>query len=356
MMASKKLDLVITNRNGNSFYNRSQHFYAQKVCSSLSSIYGDKKVVLLPSGMASIATVFHVINMDANWSKFNIVYGNELYCDTPRTINYMNQHYTQCNLHKIDVANDDEVNSVFRNKINKNLPTVLYIESCSNPSGYVFNFDLINEIRANVKKLTVVVDNTWLSGAVFNPFDFDIDFVVTSLTKYYSAGACIGGALIGKSENKLMDYASEWVRVMGFHVSPFNCRLIFDNIKNLSDRINKSYDLTLRITKFLKENNVNVTFVGLDNHKSNKYISKYFNNLGPSVFTIKMNMSKSQVDKMLKKCEYFPYETSFGSKHSKFDPWPQKISENETMIRFSVGYEDTFENMVSKFSKMFNIN
>ena len=103
-MASKKLDLVITNRNGNSFYNRSQHFYAQKVCSSLSSIYGDKKVILLPSGMASIATVLHVINMDANWSKFNIVYGNELYCDTPRTINYMNQHYTQCNLHKIDVA------------------------------------------------------------------------------------------------------------------------------------------------------------------------------------------------------------------------------------------------------------
>ena len=43
-----------------------------------------------------------------------------------------------------------------------------------------------------------MVDNTWLTSSVFNPFDFDIDIVVTSLSKYYSAGSCIGGAIIYK--------------------------------------------------------------------------------------------------------------------------------------------------------------
>jgi|ETNmetMinimDraft_30_1059905.scaffolds.fasta_scaffold40865_1 hypothetical protein len=37
------------------------------------------------------------------------------------------------------------------------------------------------------KDLTIIVDNTWVTGKNFNPFNFKVDFVVASLTKYYSA-------------------------------------------------------------------------------------------------------------------------------------------------------------------------
>jgi hypothetical protein len=38
-------------------------------------------------------------------------------------------------------------------------------------------------------------DNTWLSGALFNPLEHGADLVVESLTKYVSAGRCIGGGI-----------------------------------------------------------------------------------------------------------------------------------------------------------------
>ena len=46
-------------------------------------------------------------------------------------------------------------------------------------------------------------DNTWLSGALFNPLEHGADLVVESLTKYVSAGRCIGGGKVdGVSERE----------------------------------------------------------------------------------------------------------------------------------------------------------
>ncbi len=353
---AEHLDLVTSTYNGNSFYNRSQHKFSRKVCTVLSNIYRQKKVVLVPSGMAAISTVFNITNIKNSWARYNMVYSSELYCDTPRTIKYMSEHYNKAKLFKIDISNDSDVLSVFNTKIDKSLPTVLFIESCSNPSGYIFNFDLINEIRSKNKDLTIIVDNTWVTGTIFNPFDFKVDFVVVSLTKYYSAGSCIAGAIIGNDKNTLMDEVIKFTTVMGLHVSPYNCKLIFKKISDgLFRRVNQSYQLTLVIAKFLQENGIDVTFVGLTDHPSNHLLDKYFKNIGPSVLTFTVNKSKDEVIKWLKTSEYFPYETSFGSKYSKFDPWPQKITNKKTKIRFAVGYEDNYSNITTKFLKMFNI-
>lgn len=47
----------------------------------------------------------------------------------------------------------------------------------------------------------MIVDNTWLTSTIFNPFDFKhVDIVVSSMSKYYSAGSCIGGAVWYKSD------------------------------------------------------------------------------------------------------------------------------------------------------------
>lgn len=40
-------------------------------------------------------------------------------------------------------------------------------------------------------------DNTWLTGCLFNPLAHGADLVVESMTKYVSAGRCIGGHVLG---------------------------------------------------------------------------------------------------------------------------------------------------------------
>ena len=44
--------------------------------------------------------------------------------------------------HREDVGVVIKTNMGTNTKIDKKLPTILFLESCSNPSGYIFNFDL----------------------------------------------------------------------------------------------------------------------------------------------------------------------------------------------------------------------
>jgi cystathionine beta-lyase/cystathionine gamma-synthase len=44
----------------------------------------------------------------------------------------------------------------------------------------------------------VIVDNTWLTGVIFNPLKHHADVSLASLTKYYGAGTAIAGAIVFK--------------------------------------------------------------------------------------------------------------------------------------------------------------
>ena len=350
------LKMVTSKHNGNPVYHRSRHQYLELVSGELSKLYGNnKKVVLVPSGMAAISTILHVININYNWGQYNLVYGNELYCDTPRTIKYMSNNYNRGNLFPIDVTNDQEILTLFLDKLDKKLPTVLFIESCSNPSGNIFNFELIQRLKTDNKNIIIIVDNTWVSSAIFNPFQFDIDFVVVSLTKYYGAGSSIGGAIVGRDDNNLMDETQKWVCVMGSHISPSNCSLIYKNMASLQSRIQSSYILTLQVAEFLPGHGVPTTFVGLPEHPSHQRMTQFFGGKGPSVLTFTVNKSKSEVISWLKQEQYFPYETSFGSAYSKLDPWPQHVSKKKTRIRLSIGYQEQLPDLVQRLSQLLNL-
>lgn len=349
------LEMVTSKHKRYPVYNRSRHQYLELVSSELSKLYNNKKVVLVPSGMAAISTILNVINIQHSWGRSNVVYGNELYCDTPRTIKYMSNAYSQGNLFSIDITNDQEILTLFNNKLNKNIPTILFIESCSNPSGYIFNFELIKSLKKDNKNIIIIVDNTWLSGAIFNPFQFEVDFVVVSLTKYYGAGSSIGGAILGRPDNNLMDETKKWVCVMGSHISPYNCFLIYQNILSLHSRIQSSYRLTLQAAEFLQGNGIPTTFVGLPTHSSHQRMNQFFQGHGPSVLTFIVNKSKTQTVSWLKQEQYFPYETSFGSAYSKIDPWPQHLSKNKTRIRLSIGYQEQLPNLIQKLSQLLEL-
>ena len=77
------------------------------------------------------------------------------------------------------------------------------MESCSNPTGKMVKWEKIKEFKNKFKNLTVIVDNSWLSCYIFNPFLFDVDVVLNSLTKYYSGGTAICGAILFKKRNAL---------------------------------------------------------------------------------------------------------------------------------------------------------
>eukprot|EP01080_Neovahlkampfia_damariscottae_P013099 gene13099-8516_t len=357
-METKEMNLpemVVGKTNNHTQYYRSFNPSQQKATSLLSKCYNGKTSVILPSGTAAISATLHSILLHFQTKELNIIYGSELYCDTPKVIKQL-ENYVTCNFYKIEIENDSLLKKGFA-KINPKIPSIIFIESCSNPNGNIPDYGLllreVNTIRKTGKAL-IVVDNTYVSSAIFNPFDYGADIVVLSLTKYYSGGNCIAGAAISNEE--LGDKIQNWTKLNGLHVSPVNCEIISENIPKMKARTEKTRKTTRKLADYCESKGYTVKYCGLKSHPNYERCLKFFKTDQPySTFIIRLDLKRNDVFKVLESCG-FDVLTSFGAKNSCFDSWPSS-SKNSTKIRFSVGYEDvdSMDKMIAKFDKVFKV-
>jgi len=299
--------------------------------------------------MGAISATIHGILSKLGFNKpITIVYSQETYCDTPRLFKYLANLHPSIQLVSIDVRESKAIVDLFEKDMQgKNV--ILFFESCSNPNGYIFDFSILPRLRAACQCLFTVVDNTWLTEVVFNPLQASehVDIVLFSMTKYYSAGVAIGGAIVGN--HKVMNDIGNWVRFNGQHTSPHNCKLTAENLPSMKDRITRSSLLTQQVVAYMAEQPkvVSVSHPSTQDHPSHKLALSYFNKennvtLYPSVFTFKVKASKSKVLKVFKKAYTIEHKTSFGAGMSRTDPWPER--DGDLMVcRMAIGFEDNFE-------------
>lgn len=350
-------DCIIGKDNGEYYYSRYFHSMQMKLCNMLNLRYGhDTHASIYPSGMCAIDSILQILMINNNWNDANIVYGSELYCDTPRTIKYLQNNYKMINTYKVNSEDDNNVLETFMNKVNKDILTIFFIEGCTNPNGNIFNFELLEQLRNmfdNKNNLKVIIDNTWLSSVIFNPFIYDdVDIVINSLTKYYGGGVSgIMGALIVRNSelgNDLFNYC----KVKGLHVCPLYCREVCDNMELMDERIIRTSKMTEELVNYLEQQEkiLEVKHPRLESHKSYDRALKYYGDLGPSVFTFKIGLNKSDALDWMNGSKYI-CSTSFGAPDSRFDQWPSS-KKKKTICRFSIGYNDTIENLIEEFNNM----
>ncbi|KAL9651325.1 hypothetical protein ABK040_001277 [Willaertia magna] len=345
--------LVLSNDGtGKFFYNRSlcpEKLQLQQEL--LEKHEGANGVTITSSGIQSISALLHgIIHSLKNSKTINLIYTNELYCDSPRLFKYLQNMYSNLQLHIIDIVNTKSIEELFMSDKLKNQDNILFFETCSNPNGNLFDVTLIDKLKKQSKKLITIVDNTWLTHVICNPFQLSnhIDFVITSLTKYYSAGHCIAGAIISKEkfQGKIMKRVVDWMIINGNHVSPYHCEIILKNMKNLKERIGKASQLTKQVVSYLKghEKVHGVYHPICEDHATFGLVKRYFNNNDyvPSCFTFRVKGTKVDVLKVLTSVKILEHKTSFGAKMSRTDPWP-KEEDGFTIVRLAVGYGDNID-------------
>lgn len=352
--SENKMNLVIEENETGTYYCRSKSIKYQQLCEQMEKCYTNKRIalsaVITPSGMAAISVSLHVLLMDEIKNEtVNIIRGSELYCDTPRLTKYLSNNY-KFNEHIIDVNDTVKIIDLFDSHV-KNQTNILLIESCTNPSGDIFDFTIIPQLRKKSKKLVVIVDNTWLTHVIFNPFDYDVDITVLSLTKYYSAGQCIAGAILAK--RKLQTKFFDYIRINGLHVSPVHCDIIIRALNTIDNRMIKSSVVTTKVVEFLDATRKFVirhpSLSGDISHKkANQFFKKYNSNpIYPAIISFTVPLKITEAIEWMKSTA-LKYETSYGSSYSKFDPWPKDNGESTT-CRLAIGYEDSSENICSLF-------
>lgn len=333
-------------------YNRSQSLECIELENNLCNRYENgvnRKLncVVTSSGMASISSLVQTI-VSKHPDQLNIVYSSELYCDTPRLFKHFSGSIKNCKLLEFNATNSARVKELFQTKV-KQQNTIMFVESCSNPHGYIFDFSMIPQLRSLSKNLYVIVDNTWLTEVIFNPLLFDVDFVVTSLTKYYSGGTAIGGAIV--SDNELLGEVRNWMRVMGHHVSPHNCKLVVQNMATIETRIQDCSKLAIQVAEFLESKKVNRVFHPLCNSHPSQHLAKKHFKHGPGVFVFRVKVSKSKLMSCLSRMKILEFKTSFGAKLSRIDPWPQTNGEFMD-CRLALGYEDNYDRVVKGLNEL----
>ncbi|MBW8001852.1 MAG: homocysteine synthase [Planctomycetes bacterium] len=263
----------------------------------ISAMEGGVGSLGLSSGQSAIyVSIFNICNSGGHIISSNSLYGG--------TVTLFNQTFKKLGIEVTFVDPKDPAN--FEKAIKENT-RLIYIESVGNPKNDILQYDKIADI-AHKHGMPVICDNTVMTPMLFRPFEYGIDIVVHSCTKFIGGhGTSIGGAIVDSGNFDwtngrypemtepdpsyhgvkyveavgnmayIIKARTQFLRDMGSCMSPFNAFLFLQGIETLHLRMPRHSENALALAKWLEKNEA-VTWVnypGLESHPDYKLAQKY---------------------------------------------------------------------------------
>lgn len=195
----------------------------------LASLEGGSQAFSFASGLAAEDTLLRASLKPGD----HIVMGNDVYGGTHRLVNRIFVPWG-ITLSTVDMSDLDAVRRV----VTANPPTVLWIETPSNPLMKISDIAALAEI-GHAAGAVVVVDNTFASPYLQQPLALGADAVVHSTTKYLGGHSdVLGGAVIVK-EDELANKVGFLQFAVGAVSGPLDAWLTVRGIKTLAVRMDR---------------------------------------------------------------------------------------------------------------------
>ncbi len=219
----------------------------------------------------------------------------------------------------------------------------LYVETISNPSGEVADFEALASI-AHENNIPLVVDNTF-APLLCRPFEWGADIIAHSATKFIGGhGTSIGGIIVDSGKfpwdsGKFPDFVNpspgyhglkfwdtfgsmtfilkcrvEGLRPMGPAASPFNAFLFLQGLETLHLRMPRHCENALKVAEFLKEHpKVSwVKYTGLPDHPSHQLARKYLKDGFGSIFNFGVKGGMEAGKKLIEEVELISHLANVG--------------------------------------------
>lgn len=227
---------------------------------------------------------------------------------------------------------------------------VIYIETPSNP---LLTITDLQGVAGLCKKHGIIsmIDNTFASPINQNPYDFGIDIILHSATKYMGGHSDIcAGAVAGSQEHVKRIWHS--AICFGGSLSDQTVWLLERSLKTMGLRVNAQNDNAMRLARFLSDHKAvdKVYYPGLPSHPGHQLAKEQMHGFGGMVSfeltesidasaflknltLIKPSMSLAGIESTM----LLPVKTS----HSLMSPEDRaKQGIKDGLIRFSVGIEE----------------
>jgi cystathionine gamma-synthase len=130
---------------------------------------------------------------------------------------------------------------------------LLWIETPTNPLLNVVDLARLAELGHDEGAL-VVCDNTFATPVCQRPFDFGVDIVVHSATKYLGGHSdVLSGVVVVRESGAVLDGLHEWQRMAGAALAPFDCWLLRRSLATLALRVRTQCAGALKVAQFLAQ-------------------------------------------------------------------------------------------------------
>jgi len=240
---------------------------------------------------------------------------------------------------------------------------ILHLESPTNPTLRVVD---LKRVAALAQKHGVVtlIDSTFSTPINCRPFEYGIDLVMHSGTKYFGGHAdLICGIIAGRKD--LVDTIHATRTTLGCNMDPHAAWLLLRGIKTLAVRVNRQNENALRVAQFLKAHpkarSVNYPF--LEGHPQRALAMEQMHG-GGGVLSFEIDGTGEDACRFAEALELFTLAPSLGgveslvtipviTSHAMIRPEErQKMGVTEQLIRLSVGIEHV-EDLIADLERAF---
>lgn len=296
----------------------------------IADLEGAETCLALNSGMAAISSAILAVAADGG----HIIASRHLYDNSRNLLEFELSHYG-ASASLVDLNDQDQIAAA----ITPN-SRAIYAETFSNPHLHVLDIARLSGI-ARRHNLVLIVDNTFLSPALYRPIEHGADLVVHSATKYLSGhGQAQAGVVSGSRQ--LIAPMRERAMLLGNHLSPFAAWILLSGIHTLPLRISRHCDNAIALATLLAAHSAvaSVNYPGLAHDPDRPAAASMLPATGPGFggmlsFTLHDAQAIPQFMNALELCTI---AVSLGDCGTLVWPW-----HTDNLIRVSAGIEATHD-------------
>lgn len=321
-------------------YTRSGNPTRDLLAEALADLEQGHGAVITATGMAAVTLVLQLLNPN------DLVFApHDCYGGTYRLLSQLQLRQV------VNAEFHNQLEHSFIEKILRQKPKLIWIETPSNPLLRITDIEKIAELAHSIGAI-VVVDNTFLSPALQQPLNLGADIVIHSTTKYINGHSdVVGGAVIAKTA-ELYDRLKYWANCLGLTGSPFDSYLTLRGLRTLKARLALHLVNTKAIVQVLGAHTAvqKVYYPGLKDHPGHAIAVKQQSDFG-AMLSFELN-NTNEVKVFLAKLQYFSLAESLGGveslvahpasmTHAAMDAEArQRAGLSDGLVRLSVGIED----------------
>lgn len=293
----------------------------------MAALEGGSSALAVASGAAALSYTFKALTTTGD----NIVAAKTIYGGT---YNYLEHTLPQDGVTTTFVDPDDVSN--FEKAIDDNTK-FLFLETLGNPNSNIVDLKAVADI-AHAHGIPVVVDATFTTPYLIRPFDYGVDIVVHSATKFIGGhGTTLGGVIVesGKFDwkasgkfGKIADPNPSYhgvsfvdavgpaafttyirailLRDTGATLSPFNAFLLLQGLETLSLRVERHVENTKKVLEYLQSQPLveEIHHPSID-PKYKKLYNEYFPNGAGSIFTFNIKGGEKEAKAFIDNLKIF---------------------------------------------------